>query len=34
MLISCAAYQDGNKLGDIEIARIPEYLQKPNCFVW
>jgi len=34
MLISCAAYQDGNKLDDIEIDRISEYLQRPNCFVW
>jgi magnesium transporter len=34
MLISCAAYQDGGKLGDIEVARIPEYLQRPKCFVW
>ncbi len=34
MLISCAAYQDGKKLEDIEIARISEYLQRPNCFVW
>lgn len=34
MLISCAAYQDGRKLEDIAIARIPEFLQRPNCFVW
>jgi magnesium transporter len=34
MLISCAAYQDGKKLGDIGIDRIPDYLQRPNCFVW
>jgi magnesium transporter len=34
MLISCAAYQDGKKLGDIEIDRIPDYLQRPDCFVW
>src|SRR3984885_2345898 len=34
MLISCAAYQDGKKLGDIEIDRISDYLQRPNCFVW
>jgi hypothetical protein len=25
MLISCVAYQDGTKLGDIPIAQIPEY---------
>jgi magnesium transporter len=34
MLINCAAYQDGTKLGDIPIEKIPEYLQKPHCFVW
>ena len=34
MLIICAAYQDGKKLGDIDIAVIPDYLQRPNCFVW
>jgi magnesium transporter len=34
MLISCAAYQDVKKLDDIEIDRISEYLQRPNCFVW
>jgi len=34
MLISCAAYEDGKKLGDIEVNRIPEYLRRPNCFVW
>jgi magnesium transporter len=34
MLISCAAYQDGKKLDDIEIDQIADYLQRPNCFVW
>jgi magnesium transporter len=34
MLISCVAYQDGTKLGDIPIAQIPEYMQRPHCFVW
>jgi magnesium transporter len=34
MLISCAAYQDGTKLGDIPIAQIPDYLHRPHCFVW
>jgi magnesium transporter len=34
MLISCAAYQDGKKLGDIAVERIEEYLRLPNCFVW
>ncbi|MDB6097462.1 MAG: magnesium transporter [Gammaproteobacteria bacterium] len=34
MLISCAAYQDGTKLGDIALAQVPEYLHRPQCFVW
>ena len=34
MLISCAAYQEGSKLGDIPVERIPEYLQRPHRFVW
>ena len=34
MLISCVAYQDGTKLGDIPIAQIPEYVSRPHCFVW
>jgi magnesium transporter len=34
MLISCVAYQDGTKLGDIPIAQIPEYMNRPHCFVW
>ena len=34
MLINCAAYQDGRKLGDIDVAQIGDYLQRPNCFVW
>jgi magnesium transporter len=34
MLVSCAAYQDGKKLGDLDIDRIADYLQRPDCFVW
>jgi magnesium transporter len=34
MLINCVAYQDGNKLADISIADISEYLMRPDCFVW
>jgi magnesium transporter len=34
MLISCVAYQDGTKLGDIPVAQIPEYVNRPHCFVW
>ena len=34
MLINCAAYHDGNKLADIPVAEISDYLAKPGCFVW
>jgi len=34
MLINCAAYQDGKKLGDIRKEEIHEYLSRPGCFVW
>jgi magnesium transporter len=34
MLINCAAYQGGKKLGDITIEAISDYLQNPECFVW
>jgi magnesium transporter len=34
VLISCAAYHDGKKLDDLEIDRISDYLQRPDCFVW
>jgi magnesium transporter len=34
MLISCVAYQDGTKVGDITPAQIAEYLLRPHCFVW
>jgi len=34
MLINCAAYQDGKKLGDIRKEDIRSYLGRPGCFVW
>jgi magnesium transporter len=34
MLVRCVAYQDGRKLQDLDIDGIPDYLQRPNCFVW
>ena len=34
MFISCAAYQDGRKLADIDSGAIAAYLQRPKCFVW
>jgi magnesium transporter len=34
MLINCAAYQDGKKLGDIRKQDIHNYLSLPASFVW
>jgi magnesium transporter len=34
MLINCAAYQNGKKLGDIRKDEIHEYLHRPGAFVW
>lgn len=34
MLISCVAYQNGERIGDIEPHDIHRYLAKPECFVW
>jgi magnesium transporter len=34
MLISCAAYQDGKKLGDVPVQQISDYVRRPECFVW
>ncbi len=34
VVVSCNAYQDGNKLADIGLAEIAAYLARPNCFVW
>ncbi|WP_028225132.1 magnesium/cobalt transporter CorA [Paraburkholderia ferrariae] len=34
MLINCAAYQSGKKLGDVAVEDISDYLAKPECFVW
>ena len=34
MLINCAAYQDGKKLGDIRKEEIHDYLSRPGSFVW
>jgi magnesium transporter len=33
-IISCAVYQDGRKLADIEFKDIPEYLRRPHSFIW
>ena len=34
MLVSCVAYQDGKKLGDIPKEAISEYVKRPDTFVW
>ena len=34
MLVSCGAYQDGRKLGDIKPEEIGQYVSRPECFVW
>ena len=34
MLINCVAYQDGQKLADIDMADISDWLTKPDCFIW
>ena len=34
MLINCVAYQNGQKLADISIEAISDYIAMPGCFVW
>jgi magnesium transporter len=34
VLVNCAAYQDGKKLGDIHPDEISDYVKRPECFVW
>ncbi|MEA3195655.1 MAG: magnesium transporter [Betaproteobacteria bacterium] len=34
MLVNCVAYQEGQKLADIDKREISDYLAKPGCFVW
>ena len=34
MLINCVAYRQGNKLADIPVEQISDYLEQPGCFVW
>jgi len=34
MLINCAAYQNGRKLGDIRKEEIHDYLSRSDSFVW
>lgn len=34
MLVNCVAYQNGNKLNDIPVESISDYVERPDCFVW
>jgi magnesium transporter len=34
MLVNCVAYQDGQKLADIQVSEIRTYTSRPGCFVW
>jgi magnesium transporter len=34
MLVNCAAYQNGKKLGDISVEEIRKYIKQPDSFVW
>jgi magnesium transporter len=34
MLINCVAYQQGEKLAEVPVAEIGNYLHRPGCFVW
>ena len=34
MLINCVVYQNGTKLADIPVAKISDYLARPDTFVW
>lgn len=34
MLINCVVYQDGQKLADIAIDDISDYVARSDCFVW
>jgi magnesium transporter len=34
MLINCVVYKDGQKLADIEIADISDWVSMPGCFIW
>ncbi|MDO8651641.1 MAG: magnesium/cobalt transporter CorA [Undibacterium sp.] len=34
MLINCVVYQEGQKLSDIPVEDISEYVKHPECFVW
>ncbi len=34
MLINCVAYQEGQRLCDVPVEHISEFIARPDCFVW
>ena len=34
MLISCVAYENGKRLGDVPVGEIRAYRGRPGCFIW
>lgn len=34
MIVNCAVYRRGQKLADIPVADISDYVVQPDCFVW
>ncbi len=34
MLVNCAAYQNGKRVGDIKKEEISDYVHRPDTFVW
>ena len=33
-MVNCVAYQNGQKLADVPVEQIPDYIRRPDCFVW
>ena len=34
MLVNCVAYRNGERLADLPVEEISEYVGQPDCFVW
>jgi magnesium transporter len=34
LLVNCVAYEKGRKVGDVSVAEIPQFISRPDCFVW
>jgi magnesium transporter len=34
VLVNCVAYRQGEKLADISLRDVQQYMTQPNCFVW